>query len=227
MKFVFRMITTKKSNWLVPFALIMLSIVPMLAGAVRLFQIGNAAPVTSENLRFMSAPLPVVMHIISSVIYSILGAFQFSDSFRRNKPLWHRTSGKWLIPLGLISALSGIWMTLFYARPAIDGELIVANFDDQNLFVIRLLIGVAMCCFILLGLAVIRKRNFPQHRAWMIRAYALALGAGTQVFTHIPWFVFPDLHSELTRTICMGAGWAINVLVAEWVISRKNGISFG
>ena len=175
MKFVFRMITTKKSNWLVPFALIMLSIVPMLAGAVRLFQIGNAAPVTSENLRFMSAPLPVVMHIIGSVIYSILGAFQFSDSFRRNKPLWHRTSGKWLIPLGLISALSGIWMTLFYARPAIDGELIVANFDDQNLFVIRLLIGVAMCCFILLGLAVIRKRNFPQHRAWMIRAYALAL----------------------------------------------------
>ena len=227
MKFVFRMITTKKSNWLVPFALIMLSIVPMLAGAVRLFQIGNAAPVTSENLRFMSAPLPVVMHIIGSVIYSILGAFQFSDSFRQNKPLWHRTSGKWLIPLGLISALSGIWMTLFYARPAIDGELIVANFDDQNLFVIRLLIGVAMCCFILLGLAVIRKRNFPQHRAWMIRAYALALGAGTQVFTHIPWFVFPDLHSELTRTICMGAGWAINVLVAEWVISRKNGISFG
>ena len=127
MKFVFRMITTKKSNWLVPFALIMLSIVPMLAGAVRLFQIGNAAPVTSENLRFMSAPLPVVMHIIGSVIYSILGAFQFSDSFRRNKPLWHRTSGKWLIPLGLISALSGIWMTLFYARPAIDGELIVAT----------------------------------------------------------------------------------------------------
>ena len=227
MKFVFRMITTKKSNWLVPFALIMLSIVPMLAGAVRLFQIGNAAPVTSENLRFMSAPLPVVMHIIGSVIYSILGAFQFSDSFRRNKPLWHRTSGKWLIPLGLISALSGIWMTLFYARPAMDGELIVANFDDHYLYAMRIMVGLMMTCFICLGLAAIRKRNFPQHRAWMIRAYALALGAGTQVFTHIPWFVFPDLHSELTRTICMGAGWAINVLVAEWVISRKNGISFG
>mgnify|MGYP003526167529 FL=1 len=149
------MITTKKSNWLVPFALILLSIVPMLAGAVRLFQICNAAPVTSENLRFMTAPLPVVMHIISSVIYSIMGAFQFSDSFRQNHPIWHRTSGKWLIPLGLISALSGIWMTLFYVRPQIDGALIVANFDDQNLFVIRLVVGVAMCCFIFLGLATI------------------------------------------------------------------------
>ena len=180
------MITTKKSNWLVPFALILLSIVPMLAGAVRLFQIGNAAPVTSENLRFMSAPLPVVMHIISSVIYS---------------------------------------MMLFYVRPQIDGALIVANFDDQNLFVIRLVVGVAMCCFIFLGLAAIQKRNIPQHRAWMIRGYALALGAGTQVFTHIPWFVFPYLQSELTRTICMGAGWVINALIAEWVIFRKNGIA--
>ncbi len=216
------MIATKKSSWLVPFSLILLSMVPMLAGAVRLFQIGNAAPVTSENLRFMSAPLPVVMHIISSVIYSILGAIQFSDSFRQNKPLWHRTSGKWLIPLGLISALSGIWMTLFYARPAIDGELIVANFDDHYLYAIRIMVGLTMTCFICLGLVAIRKRDIFRHRAWMIRAYALALGAGTQVFTHIPWFLFPDLQSELSRTICMGAGWAINALVAEWVISRKN-----
>ncbi|MEI2812522.1 MAG: DUF2306 domain-containing protein [Burkholderiaceae bacterium] len=215
------MITTKKSNWLVPFALIVLSIVPMLAGAVRLFQICNAAPVTSENLRFMTAPLPVVMHIISSVIYSILGAFQFSDSFRQNKPLWHRTSGKWLIPLGLISALSGIWMTLFYARPAMDDELIVANFDDHYLYAMRIMVGLTMTCFICLGLAAIRKRDIFRHCAWMIRAYALALGAGTQVFTHIPWFVFTDLQSELSRTICMGAGWVINALVAEWVISHK------
>ena len=215
------MITTKKSNWLVPFALILLSIVPMLAGAVRLFQICNAAPVTSENLRFMTAPLPVVMHIISSVIYSILGAFQFSDSFRQNKPPWHRTSGKWLIPLGLISALSGIWMTLFYARPAMDGELIVANFDDHYLYAMRIMVGLMMTCFICLGLAAIRKRDIFRHCAWMIRAYALALGAGTQVFTHIPWFVFTDLQSELSRTICMGAGWVINALVAEWVISHK------
>lgn len=194
----------------------------MLAGSVRLFQIGFDSAVTAENARFMAAPLPVVLHISCSVIYSILGAFQFSDSFRQNKPLWHRTSGKWLITLGLISALSGIWMTLFYARPAIDGALIVANFDDTYLFAIRLIAGGAMTCFICLGLAAIRKRDFHYHRAWMMRSYALALGAGTQVFTHIPWFLFPSIQSELARTICMGAAWVINAMVAEWVISRKN-----
>ena len=36
---------------------------------------------------------------------------------------------------------------------------------------------------IILGLAAIRRRDIVTHRAWMTRAYALALGAGTQAFT--------------------------------------------
>ncbi|MEO0561544.1 MAG: hypothetical protein AAF125_05500, partial [Chloroflexota bacterium] len=53
-----------------------------------------------------------------------------------------------------------------------------------------------------------------------LRAYALAMGAGTQVFTHMPWFILhgtatPD---ELSRAIMMGAGWLINIVIAEWVI---------
>jgi hypothetical protein len=55
-----------------------------------------------------------------------------------------------------------------------------------------------------------------------IRAYALGLGAGTQAFTHFPWFLFPSVHGELARTLCMAAGWAINAAVAEWVIFRMS-----
>jgi uncharacterized membrane protein YozB (DUF420 family) len=36
---------------------------------------------------------------------------------------------------------------------------------------------------VLLGLAAIRRRNIAAHAAWMTRAYALALGVGTQAFT--------------------------------------------
>ena len=46
------------------------------------------------------------------------------------------------------------------------------------------------------------------------------MGAGTQVFTHILWFVFPSMQGELARTVCMAAGWAINIGVAEWAIPR-------
>jgi uncharacterized membrane protein len=213
--------SSQKSNWLVPTGLIMLSVIPMLAGSVRLLQIGSGAVITPENARFMTAPLPVVLHILSSVIYCVLGAFQFSVSFRRQNPNWHRTSGRLLVPLGLTSALSGLWMTQFYPHPAIDGPLIPANFDGQYLYAIRLLVGLAMAAFICLGFAAIRRRDIPSHRAWMMRGYALGIGAGTQAFTHIPWFLLPSLHGELVRTICMAAGWGINIAVAEWVISRN------
>lgn len=48
----------------------------------------------------------------------------------------------------------------------------------------------------------------------MTRGYALGLGAGTQVFTRIPWFLWPELKVELLRAVCMGTGWAINIVVA-------------
>lgn len=53
----------------------------------------------------------------------------------------------------------------------------------------------------------------------MTRAYALALGAGTQVFTQgIGNALFGT--SELTTDLSLGAGWAINLAFAEYVIGR-------
>ena len=77
-----------------------------------------------------------------------------------------------------------------------------------------------MVLFLGLGVTTILKRDFRSHGAWMIRAYALGLGAGTQAFTHLPWLLFPSIRGELARTLCMAAGWAINIAVAEWVIAR-------
>jgi hypothetical protein len=74
--------------------------------------------------------------------------------------------------------------------------------------------------FLFLGFAAVMRRDIPCHRAWMMRSYALGLGAGTQVFTHIPWFLFPSIQGELARTLSVSAGWAMNMVVAEWLISR-------
>ena len=40
-----------------------------------------------------------------------------------------------------------------------------------------------MAACLVLGVAAIRRRDIAAHRAWMIRAYAIGLAAGTQVFT--------------------------------------------
>jgi len=54
----------------------------------------------------------------------------------------------------------------------------------------------------------------------MTRAYALALGAGTQTFTlGIGKALFGT--SELTFDLSLGAGWVINLAVAEYVIRRR------
>lgn len=201
-----------KKDWLIPAGLIVLSLVPAAAGTARLLQLADGANVTPENARFFASPLPVLLHIPAAIVYSIVGAFQFSPGLRRRYRAWHRASGRVLVATGLLVALSGLWMAHFYAWPEGDGQLVYLE---------RLLFGAAMVLSIGLGLDAIRRRDFTSHGEWMIRAYAIGLGAGTQVFTHLPWFLFVEgKPGELPRGVMMGAGWVINVLVAEWIIRR-------
>ena len=199
------------AEWLVIPLLIALSALPIGYSAVRLAELARGAEITPENARFFAAPLPVVLHILSVFPYCVLGAFQFSPGIRRRRPGWHRGAGRLLVPLGLVAALSGLWMTQFYPPVDHDGPL---------LYAIRMVAGSAMVLFICLGLAAIRRRDIARHRAWMMRGYAIGLGAGTQALTHLPYFLFEGIQGELSRALAMGAGWAINLAVAEWIIRR-------
>ncbi|MFL5619776.1 MAG: DUF2306 domain-containing protein [Gemmatimonadaceae bacterium] len=200
-----------RSDWLVPAMLIVLSLVPATFGAIRLAQLAGGAEVTAANARFFAQPLPVVLHILGVIPYSIFGALQFAPSFRRRRRGWHRAAGRVLALCGLVAALTGLWMAHFYPWPEGDGELVYLE---------RLLFGSAMLASIVLALDAIRRRDFVAHGAWMTRAYAIGMGAATQVLTHLPWFIFVGKPGESSRAVLMGAGWVINLVVAEWVIRR-------
>ena len=206
------MASSTKADWLVPAGLMALSVVPVAAGAVRLAELASGAEITPDNARFFAAPLPAVLHILSASVYCVLGAFQFSPGIRRRRPGWHRGAGRLLVPLGLVAALSGLWLTEFY--PPVDS-------DGPILYAIRLLLGSAMVLCICLGIAAIRRRDIARHSAWMMRGYAIGLGAGTQALTHLPYFLFEGIQGELGRALAMGSGWAINLAVAEWIIQRQ------
>lgn len=193
--------------------LLILCVIPALGGGARIIEILGGGTMTAENARFFASPFPVVLHIVASLIFSIGGAFQFFYAPPRSSGGRHKLAGRALVFCGLLASLTGLWMTQFYPRA-------VANFDGHALYLVRLVVGGAMTFSICCGLYCAYRRDFVSHRNWMIRAYALGLGAGTQVFTHIPWFVFPELRSELLRALCMSAGWAINAVVAEWLIMR-------
>jgi hypothetical protein len=203
--------SSSRVDWLVPAALIALSVVPAIGGVVRLAGLAGGK-ITPENARFFAVPLPVVLHIPCAVLFCILGAFQFAPGFRRRRPGWHRVAGWLLVPCGLVAGLSGLWMTVFYPRVAGDSDLLDG---------FRLLFGSAMVLSLVLGMATILRRDIAQHRAWMIRAYAIGQGAGTQVLVHLPWFLIFGKPGELPRALLLGAAWVINLAVAEWIIRGR------
>jgi hypothetical protein len=194
----------------VPAALIVLSAVPVLAGAVRVVQLAAGARITAENARFFASPVPVVLHIVGASVFCVLGAFQFVPSLRRHG--WHRMAGRLIVPCGLVAALAGLWMTLFYPRPPGDGDLLAA---------FRLVFGSLMAVALVLGLMAIRRRDVLTHRAWVTRAYAIGVGAGTQAVVTAVWAVFAGNPAGVTRTLLLGAGWVINLVVAERIIRRR------
>jgi hypothetical protein len=103
-------------------------------------------------------------------------------------------------------------MNQFYALPAHDGVL---------LYWFRLLFGALMAASIVLGVAAIRRRDVAGHRAWMMRGYALGLGAGTQVLTLLIGEIVLGPPDAVARALLMGAAWAINLALAEWLIRRQ------
>ncbi len=205
--------TATRPQWRVPTGLILLSMVPVAAGAVRLTQLAGGATVTPKNERFFDSPVPVVVHIISVTVFALLGAFQFAPRLRQHGRRWHRTAGRLVAPFGLAASVSGLWMALFYKIVPAD-HILTKSF--------RLAAGVGMATSLVLGVNAIRSRDFERHRSWMMRGYALGLGAGTQVFTALPWMlVSGETPTGISFAMVMGAGWVINLVVVEWLLRRR------
>ncbi|MCX6497365.1 MAG: DUF2306 domain-containing protein [Arthrobacter sp.] len=201
----------RRPQWPVPVGLLLLSLIPVLAGAARLTELTGGAAVTPQNARFFASPIPVVTHIVSVTTYSMLGAFQFLPSLRGRRG-WHRIAGRILAPAGLLAALSGLWMTCFYPLPPGDGPA---------LFVLRLVFGSAMAMSIVLGVAAILRRDFVRHGTWMTRGYAIGVAAGTQALVGLPWMLLFGQPDEATRAVLLGSAWVINLAAAEYVVRRR------
>ena len=197
-------------GWPVPAILVTLSAIPLAAGTLRLVQLAGGPDLIPADVRYADFPAPLVAHIVGAAVYAVVGAFQFVPAIRRRHPSWHRRAGRVLVVAGLTVAVSALAMTLSYAAKPGTGDL---------LYVLRLVFGSAMAACLVLGFAAIRRRDIASHRAWMVRAYALGLAAGTQVFTEgIGGAIFGT--GELAGDLAKGSAWIINLTIAEWAIRR-------
>ena len=194
----------------------MLSFVPVIAGVVRLSGLvggANGGGVALENTRFVVNPAPVVLHVLCASLFCVLGALQFDSALRQRFPRLHRIAGRVAAPCGIVAALTGLWMTAAYAIPAeLQGPL---------LYGVRLLVGLAMALAVIVSVRAVLQRRIAQHKVWMVRAYALGQGAGTQVLILLPVTLLAGAPTFIFRDLLMASAWGLNMVFAEWVIRRR------
>lgn len=183
---------------------------PAAAGTLRLVELAGGPATLPVDIRMSNSPLPVAVHIVGAIGYAVLGAFQFSAGIRRHHMRWHRSAGRITVALGLAVAVSALWMALFYPRQPGSGEMA---------FTFRVTFSALMAVCLVLGISTIRQGDVAAHRRWMIRAYAIALAAATQMFTlGLGEAIFGA--GVVAHDLSLGSAWVINLTIAEYIIRR-------
>jgi hypothetical protein len=137
---------------------------------------------------------------------------QIMPYIRRHYPAVHRISGRLYVFAGVIpSALLGLFLLQFLPTPV--GKVGLAA---QAV----LWIGVTMIAF-----RMIRRRQYAEHRRWMIYSFALTLGTSWSRVLFIAMTVWPTFQMDelLFLEVTSWLGWMINLVIAHWWIERTSG----
>ena len=202
-----------KSEWTILAFLFVYSFIPTFGGLLRVVELAGGPAIIPENPRALAIPFPIVIHILSSFVFCLVGTLQFLPSIRRHYPATHRVLGRVIAIAGCISAASGLWMTHSFVFPdELQGNL---------LYWVRIVLGLSMIGFIARAVIAIRSRNIFQHGACMLRAYAIGQGASTQTALGIGWIVVVGTEPlGPARDGLMVLAWGLNLVVAEVLIGR-------
>ena len=200
-------------EWMFLAIILIYSFVPTFGGLFRLAELLGGTAIIPANARALIQPLPIVLHILSSFLFCLLGALQFLPGIRRYNPALHRMTGRLVAAAGCTSALTGLWMTHFFAFPAeLQGHL---------LYGVRILLSLAMLSLIAWAVIAIRAQDMQAHGASMIRAYAIGQGASTQAFFGLGWIVLVGTEPlGWLRDCLMVAAWGLNLIVAELIVLK-------
>ncbi|WP_253762944.1 DUF2306 domain-containing protein [Ruegeria sp. HKCCD4884] len=212
-KVTLKMHVLTRGEWAFLVAIFVYSFIPSVVGLLRIPELLGGPMLMPSNPRAVTEPVPIILHILGSAVFCLLGALQFLPSLRKMRPHLHRRLGWFVAVGGGISALTGLWMTIGYAFPqAPQGPL---------LFSARIVFSLGMLGFIVWAVFAIRFRNVCRHRAAMLRAYAIGQGASTQTALFLLVMAFFGTEPlGFARDVLMVAAWVINIAAAEILIRR-------
>ena len=189
--------------------LLLTTIIPIVSAALRIYQVplGLLPP---DALKFEAVPWAHFLHAAGGLLFGLLGPLQFAGALKQRFGRLHRISGRVFVVAGLLLGFSSLRL--------------VAVFPDVSTWVLttaRIATGLALCASLILAVWAIYRRRVEQHRAWMIRAYAIGMGAATISFIMLPIFLITgEAPVGYGADLLFVLSWVINLSIAEWIIRR-------
>jgi hypothetical protein len=150
-------------------------------------------------------------HILAGGLFLSLMPVQFSAGIRRRYVRFHRWSGRVLLIVAVPAALTGL---LLQIRSPYGGMLALsATVAVAALF---------LACGLLAYLAI-RRRDTATHRDWMIRLFAVALGAAFVRVAGLLLLIITGARPLDLLGLSFWIGFAVSVLFGEILIRSPRG----
>lgn len=202
------------AHWLtkpavVPAALFFGTLLPIILALVQVVQIPLGA-LPDDSQRLGGVPVWHFMHVLGGATFGILGPIQFGRVLMHKYGRLHRVMGRVFVAAGAMISLSSL--SLLWHFP--DTYSVAVNSG-------RLLFGIALGVALAMAILAIRKRDFTSHRNWMIRAYAIGMGATAVTMVFFPIYAItgaPPI-GPASDIIFLGS-WTACVVFAELLVRR-------
>lgn len=157
----------------------------------------------------------LLLHVAGGFVALMVGLFQFLPQLRARRPAVHRWLGRIYLAAVAVGSAAGLPLSYLALRHMPDGI-------RQALFPTTLAFAtLAITWPILTGMAYlrVRQRRFEEHRAWMMRSYALTFAAvTTRLISPVTLFLTRDALLAININIWT---WPVNLLIVEWLIRRE------
>lgn len=153
----------------------------------------------------------LIIHVVGSMVALALGPFLFLPGLRNKRPALHRWLGRIYLTGNLFGGVAGLYMSTY----AYTGEIARNGFAT---------LGLLWLATGLMAYVRIRDGNVAEHRRWMIRNFALLL-AGVMLRLQSP-LLSMVFSFETAYQIVAWSCWLPNLLVAEWLVRQRVGVSY-
>ena len=157
---------------------------------------------------FANMPTAISTHLAGGFVAIVIGAFQVNPRLRTRFLPAHR----WVGRIYLVAVVLGGIASLFLALNSFGG--LVTHFGFG-------LMGVCWVGTTLNAYRYIRGGDIINHRAWMLRSYALTLAAVT-LRIYLPLSQVAGIEFELAYQAISWLCWVPNLLVVEWFILSRS-----